>query len=221
MERGRLLEGSRSTTLDPGQVLAEPALPMTSVYFPVDAVICLTILMNNGSTVELAAVGREGMVGLSVFLGGGTLDNVRAITQVPGTSFAVGVKRFDDEVGERGSLADILHVYTNTLLTQAAQEVGCARLHSLEERLSRFLLTTQDRSGTEEFSLTQEFTAEMLGVHRPSVTIAARVLQTAGLISYRRGRVTIVDRDGLESSSCECYGFLASECGHRVEPRPA
>jgi CRP-like cAMP-binding protein len=190
--------------------LFEPDRPSQYVYFPLSAVISVLAKMREGVAVEIATVGREGMVGLEVFLGGEQTP-ASAYCQIAGRAARIGADAFREVVRDSASLTTLLLRYTQAMLTQVAQSVACNRVHSLEERCARWLLATHDRVSGNRFDLTQEFLAEMLGVRRPSVSIAASILQRAGFIRYSRGRIEIVDRAGLESAACECYGVIARE----------
>jgi CRP-like cAMP-binding protein len=212
-ERKRFLARTTRRHLVAREVISEPARTLVHVLFPVGAVISLITTMSDGSAAEVAMVGREGMVGMPVFLGNHTLGNVRAVTQVPGDALAMGVRDLRRAVPGKGRLSDVLDGYANALLAQAAQEVACARLHSLEQRFTRFLLMTSDRAGVEEFPLTHDFLSDLLGVRRPSVSVAANALQVAGLIQYPRGSLTILDVPGLRASTCECYSLITAAFG--------
>jgi CRP-like cAMP-binding protein len=190
--------------------LFEPDRPSQYVYFPQSAVISIHQKMREGAAVEIASVGREGMVGLEVFLGGEQTP-ASAFCQIAGRAARIGAAAFREVVRDSAPLTALLLRYTQATLTELGQSVACNRVHSLEERCARWLLTTHDRVPGNRFDLTQEFLAEMLGVRRPSVSIAASILQRAGFIRYSRGRIEIVDRAGLESAACECYGVLARE----------
>jgi CRP-like cAMP-binding protein len=188
----------------------EPNQPIPYVYFPESGVFSLLVIMGDGAAVEVATVGNEGMVGLPVFLGVSTTPG-RAFAQVPGVSMRMRAYMFNDVLAQNGGLTAILRRYTQAFFVQITQMAACNRLHSIEERCARWLLMTHDQVGSNEFRLTQEFIAQMLGVRRASVTVAAGALQHAGLISYRRGRITIEDREGLEQAACECYGVIRAE----------
>jgi CRP-like cAMP-binding protein len=164
------------------------------------------ISLGDGRVVEAATIGNEGMVGIPALLG---LDftTATATAQVPGDSLRIPTPSFMKAMSRGGPLDLILRRYIAFSLRSAYQAVACNALHSVEERMSRWLLTTQDRVGKSEFLLTQEFLAQMLGVRRQSVQVVAGTLQTAGLITYRRGQVRVMDREGLEAASCECYGI--------------
>ena len=181
--------------------------PIHHVYFPVRGVISLVMDLEEGVSVEAGTIGREGMVGLNVFL------NVprspwRAFCQIPGDALRMPAQDFLSEVRESEALTLILFRYTNAMVASLAQTAACNRAHTLEERMCRWLLTTRDRVDSDDFPLTQEFLGQMLGVRRPSVSLAGIALQNAGLIHYTRGRITILDRKGIEEASCECYEIV-------------
>jgi len=188
-------------------VLVDVGEPIRHVYFPHSAVICLMAVMGEQEIAETATVGPEGAVGVEVLLGKPTAMH-RTLVQIPGAASRIGVREFSAAIQESGSFRALLLRYMGAFLLQVSQSVACNSLHKLEERCSRWLLMAHDRAHRDEFQLTQEFLADMLGVHRPTVTIVARTLQAAGLIKYNRGRLTIVDRRGLEESACECYGIV-------------
>ncbi len=189
--------------------LIEPGTRIYSVYFPLTAVASLLNLVENISGVEIATVGNEGLVGLSVSWGINTF-NPREFVQVsvPGEALVMDTETFAAKVAEGRELTWLVHRYTQAFVTQISQQVACNGLHTIEERCARWTLLTQDRVGSDEFPLTQEFLAQILGVRRPSVTVVAGILQQAGFIRFHRGRITITDRRGLESASCGCYGVL-------------
>jgi CRP-like cAMP-binding protein len=184
-------------------VLYEANRPIANVYFPIGGVHSLLVVMRDGSTVEATTVGNEGMTGLPVFHRAET-SPYRAICQVPGDSLRMRREDFCEELKRNDRLQDVLRRYDQVLMNQMAYSVACNRLHSVEERMCRWLLMTQDRVGQDQIFLTQDFLAQMLGVRRPSVTVVAGVLQKAGLIAYTRGRILVLDRERLEAVSCEC-----------------
>ena len=187
------------------QVLWQPDTTIHSVYFPRTCVISLLTPLADEQPVEAATVGREGMAGTPVVLGV-RVTNLQAITQVSGLAARLDAERFTGYLRQAdGALFALLLRYAQALQEQTAQSVACNRRHAIEERCARWLLMTQDRVGVDQFGLTQDFLAFMLGVRRASVTVAAGMLQQAGLIRYHRGKITVVDRDGLEAASCECY----------------
>ena len=190
--------------------------PSQYVYFPLSGVISIHTKMSEDVAVEIATIGREGMVGLEVFLGGGQTP-AAAFCQVPGRAARIGADAFRAVVRDNAPLTALLLRYTQAMLIQVAQSSACNRVHSLEERCARWLLMTHDRVPGDRFALTQEFLAELLGVRRPSVSIAASILQRAGFVRYSRGRIEIVDRAGLESVACECYGVIAREYERLIE----
>jgi len=190
------------------QVLWHANATIHSLYFPRTCVMSLLTPLVDEQPVEAATIGREGMAGTPVVLGV-RVTNAEAVAQVPGTAVRVDAERFMAHVRQGdGALFGILLRYAQALQEQIAQSVACNRHHSIEERCARWLLMTQDRVGADQFPLTQEFLAFMLGVRRASVTVAAGMLQQAGLIRYQRGRITVLDRTQLEAASCECYAVV-------------
>jgi signal transduction histidine kinase len=209
-EFGRLLPHLERVGLACREVLHPADEPVGHVYFPEDGVVTLLSMMESGASVEVGVVGREGVVGLSSFLGG-DVSPYQAVVLVAGSAVRVRADVFREEVGRGGALLAVLHRYTQALLTQAAQTSACNRLHHVDERVARCLLTVHDRAGGDGFRLTHELMANMLGVRRAGVTEAAVRLREAGLIGYARGSVRILDRGGLESAACECYGVIKGE----------
>jgi CRP-like cAMP-binding protein len=191
-------------------VVYEANEPIPHVYFPTGAVISLVAPMADGATVELATVGREGMVGLPVFLGADTMP-CRASGQVPGDALRMEAGAFQAEVRRNGPLVRVLNRYTHALFNQAALVLACNGVHPAGQRFARSLLQTHDRVGADRFLLTQEFVARMLGVRRARVSASAGQLRKAGLIHYARGWMTILDRPGLEAASCDCYRVIGRE----------
>jgi len=208
-ESSRLLALAETVALRPLEELHQQDSPLPHVYFPKSGVLSSVIAVGEGRVVEAATIGNEGMVGLPALLG---LDftTATATSQVPGDSLRIPTPSFVQALKRSGPLDLILRRYIAFSLRSAYQAVACNALHSAEERMCRWLLTTQDRVGKGEFLLTQEFLAEMLGVRRQTVQVVAGTLQTAGLITYRRGLVRVVDREGLEATSCECYGITTA-----------
>lgn len=201
-----LTAASELVRLERGATLIAPNVLPEAVFFPQDCVASL-VGATVGGMVEVATIGREGMVGLPILLGGEPMPS-RTFVQVPGVARRIQVAAFRRLIADDAALRERLLRYVQALFAQVSQSVACNRLHSLEERCARWLLMTHDRVGRDEFSLTHEFLAEMLGVRRPSVSIAARTLQDAGGIRYRRGRVAILNRRRLEQAACECYGVV-------------
>ncbi len=189
------------------QHLYEAERPIESVYFLHQGVASLLTDLEDGTSIEVATVGPEGMVGLSVFLDHSLIAG-RAFIQVPGEGSQIETAAFRRALGHTPCLHRLLSRYTLALLNQLAQNSACNRAHAIEQRLARWLLMTQDRVHSATFPLTQEFMAQMLGASRPTVSIAASILMKAGLISYVRGNITVTDRPGLEAAACECYGVI-------------
>ncbi len=190
-------------------VLFEPGQVIEHVYFPLDGVISLVTPLRDGNMVEVATVGNEGVVGVPLVLGGSLV--VRAISGVAGRTLRMTAKDFLDALESDPAVRDIVNDYLQAIFGQISQAAACNRLHSNEERLSRWLLMSHDRVGANVFAITHEFLSQMLGSRRATVTLSARVLQGAGLIRYHRGEVTIIDRAGLEAASCECYRVIREE----------
>lgn len=210
-ELERLLPALAPVSFELKHRLLEPGKAIGSVYFPVSAVVSLLTTMDDDSCVEVATIGNEGIVGVPVFLGAqamGARDLYQV--QVPGRTVAMDTATFLEATG-RDPLRGLVERYAQALFSQVTQQVACNGLHSVEERCSRWMLLTHDRVGSNEFPLTQEFLSQMLGVRRASVTLAAGALQNAGFIRYSRGRIAIIDRDGLENASCECYRTIRTE----------
>jgi CRP-like cAMP-binding protein len=191
-------------------ILQEPYEPISHAYFPNSGVFSVVNEPNPGEIVEVATIEPEGMFGFSLVFGTRTMPN-RVFVQIPGEGFRIEANRFIRFVEDHPEFRLVLMRYMMALLNQVAQNASCNRLHEVQERCARWLLHTHDRVEGDSFPLTQEFLAQMLGVHRPTVSIAAGILQKAGFISYVRGVITIVDRPGLESASCECYRLVVRE----------
>jgi CRP-like cAMP-binding protein len=209
-EYKRLLPNLESVYLPHGQVIYEPHEPIKYVYFPTDAVMSLINLMEDGAGVEAGTVGNEGMVGIFVFLAGDHSVN-QAVTQIPGNAVRMRADLFKHNVIPDSPLYKLLQRYTQALLSQICQSVTSDGLHSIEKRCCRWLLMTQDRVEGNQFPLTQEYLAYMLGVRRASVSEVCNLLQKAGFISYSRGSITILNRQALENTSCTCYAIIKDE----------
>ena len=209
-EYERLLPGLKRIPLNFGEVLYEPGDTIKHVYFPNDSIVSLLSAMPERSTLEVGMVGNEGFAGLSIFMGV-NVSQTRALVQGAGSAMRMTSSAVRHEANHLGALHSLLHRYSHSLLTQVSQSVACNRFHSVDARLARWLLMTSDRLGLEEFRLTQEFMSNMLGVRREGVNKAAGTLQTAKLIRYSRGMITILDRPGLEAKSCECYAIIKAE----------
>jgi CRP-like cAMP-binding protein len=197
------------------QALHEADEALEHVYFPHRGVVSWVMDMEDGTVVEVATVGPEGMVGVPVFLDASLILG-RSFAQVPGEASRIEASAFREALDRTPRLRQLLSRYTMTLLNQLAQNSACNRTHEIEQRLARWLLMTHDRVNADTFPLTQEFMAHMLAVSRPTVSIAAGILQKAGLISYWRGNVTVTDRPGLEAASCECYRIVRAQFDHLV-----
>ncbi|HEX5863105.1 MAG TPA: Crp/Fnr family transcriptional regulator [Casimicrobiaceae bacterium] len=193
-----------------GEVLYESGVELRYVYFPTTSIVSLLYVMEDGASAEIAIVGNEGILGISLFMGGDTTPS-RAVVQSAGHGFRLKADLLKDEFGRFGPTMHLLLRYTQALITQMSQTAVCNRHHSVDQQLCRWLLLSLDRLQTNELSMTQELIANMLGVRREGVTEAAGKLQEAGLINYRRGRITVLDRPGLEARSCECYQVVKTE----------
>ena len=205
-----LLPQLSSVSFDLGQVVYEFGGQLDYVYFPTTAIVSLLYTMENGSSAEMGLTGNDGVVGIALFMGGGTMPN-RAVIQSAGAAVKMKVKVLQDEFAKGGKFQYLLLRYTQALITQISQTAVCNRLHSVEQQLCRWLLLSHDRLNTNELIMTQELIAGMLGVRREGVTVAAGRLQDAGAISYVRGHITILDRERLENSVCECYRVVRDE----------
>jgi len=193
-----------------GDVLHESGTQMSYVYFPTDSIISLLYVMEDGASAEIAVVGNEGIVGVSLFMGGETTPS-RAVVQSAGHAYRLRGQLLKNEFFLAGPMQRLLLRYTQVLLTQMAQTAVCNRHHSLDQQLCRWLLLSLDRLPSSELVMTQELIANMLGVRREGVTEAAGNLQRAGLIRYQRGRISVLDRSGLEARVCECYAVVRKE----------
>ena len=203
-----------------GQVLYEPGVTLAQVYFPVTAIVSLLYVMQNGASAEIAVVGNEGMVGISLFMGGESTPS-RAVVQSAGQGYCVPAQMIKDEFNNSGPVMHVLLRYTQALITQMAQTAVCNRHHSLDQQLCRWLLLSLDRLVGSELVMTQELIANMLGVRREGVTEGALKLQQAGIIKYARGRITVLDRTALEGRTCECYAVVKNEYDRLLPARLA
>lgn len=192
------------------QRVYDPDVPIQHVYFPLGSVYSLVAVAGERAAVEVATIGREGMVGLQVFLGALTSPH-SAFCQISGRAARLTVEQFHAALRRNGTLHEALNRQTQSTMVQIAQNVVCNATHRANQRAARWLLTTHDRVGREDFELTQEFLAQMLGIRRPTASEVAAGLQDAGLIRYVRGRMSIVDRQGLEQESCDCYRIVRRE----------
>lgn len=193
-----------------GHVVYESGCAMNHVYFPTSAIVSLLYVMENGASAEIAVVGHEGVVGISVFMGGESTPS-RAVVQSAGEGFRLKANAVKDEFSRSGPVMHLMLRYTQALITQMAQTAVCNRHHQVEQQLCRWLLLSLDRLSGNELMMTQDLIANMLGVRREGVTEAALKLQRRGLIRYARGHITVLDRAGLEHSTCECYEVVKKE----------
>jgi CRP-like cAMP-binding protein len=194
-----------------GGVVYESGSRLDHVYFPTNSIVSLLYVMADGASAEIAVVGNEGLVGVALFMGGETTPS-RAIVQSAGHAYRLKSHLLKQEFTRAGAMQHLLLRYTQALLTQMAQTAVCNRHHSVDQQLCRWLLLSLDRLPSNELTMTQELIANMLGVRREGVTESAGKLQSAGLIHYSRGRITVLDRPGLEARACECYGVVKREC---------
>ena len=193
-----------------GQMLYEPGTQLRHAFFPTTSIVSLHYVTETGASAETAGVGKEGVVGYSLFMGGETTPS-SAVVQTAGHAYRLDRHVLQSEFNRAGALQRLLLRYTQALMTQMAQSAVCNRHHSVEQQLCRWLLLTMDRVPARELVMTQELVASMLGVRRESVTEAAGNLQTAGYIRYRRGHIAVLEREGLEARACECYGVVKKE----------
>lgn len=203
----KLRSACQSIELVNSQVLLEEGAPFANVYFPESGIISTVSVFETGQVAELAATGFEGMVSVAAILGGESAFD-RSLVQMPGSALTMDIKTFRRMQRELPVFRNRLRSYARAFLGQTMQSVACNGVHSVEERCARWLLMARDRSDSDVLPLTQEFLAQMLGVSRPAVNLVARTLQSAGLIRYRRGEISILDRQGLEEVSFECYGLI-------------
>ena len=193
-----------------GKVLYESGDALRHVYFPTDSIVSLLYVMENGASAEISVVGNEGLIGVSLFMGGESTPS-RAIVQSAGSAYRLLGQRLKDEFNRHGELLLLMLRYTQSLITQMAQTAVCNRHHSIDQQLCRWLLLSLDRLPSNHLVMTQELIANMLGVRREGVTDAAGKLQKLGVIEYTRGQITVLDRPKLESLSCECYAVVKKE----------
>ena len=193
-----------------GEMLYEPGGQLQYAYFPTTAIVSLHYVMESGASAESAGVGNEGVVGISLFMGGNTTPS-SAVVQTAGHAYRLQGRLLKQEFNRAGLMQRLLLRYTQALMTQVAQTAACTRHHSVEQQLCRWLLLTLDRMPTNELIMTQELVASMLGVRREGITEAAGKLRQAGFIRYRRGHIAVLERSGLEASACECYAVVRKE----------
>ena len=216
----RWLPQLEAVELPLGRVLYESQTVLKDVYFPTTAIVSLLYVMEDGASAEIAVVGKEGIVGVSLFMGGESTPS-RAVVQSAGRGYRLAAPALKEEFGRSSPVLHLLLRYTQALITQMAQTAVCNRHHSLDQQLCRWLLLSLDRLDGMELVMTQELIANMLGVRREGVTEAALKLQKAGLIRYARGHITTLDRPALEARTCECYGVVKREYDRLLPDRPA
>ena len=209
-ESKRLLPLLELVPMPLGDVIYESGSQLRHVYFPTTSIVSLLYVMEDGASAEIAVVGNEGIIGVALFMGGETTPS-RAVVQSAGYAYRLKGQLLKQEFNRSGALQHLLLRYTQALITQMAQTAVCNRHHSVDQQLCRWLLLSLDRLPSNELTMTQELIANMLGVRREGVTEAAGKLQNAGLIHYSRGRITVLDRPGLEANACECYQVVKKE----------
>ncbi len=219
-ERRRWLPQLELVEMPLGQVLYESGGTLSHVYFPTTAIVSLLYVMENGASAEIAVVGNEGIVGISLFMGGDSTSS-RAVVQSAGLGLRLKAQILKDDFNRAGPVLHLLLRYTQALITQMAQTAVCNRHHSLDQQLCRWLLLSLDRLEGKELVMTQELIANMLGVRREGVTEGALKLQQAGLIRYARGHISVLDRDGLQKRTCECYAVVKKEYDRLLPEKPA
>ena len=216
-ERDRLFPHMKVIEMPLGTVLYESGAALRDIYFPIDSIVSLLYVLKNGASAEIAVVGNDGAIGVALFMGGETTPN-RAVVQSAGSAYRLPGQRLKDEFNRNGNLLRVLLLYTQSLITQMAQTAVCNRHHSVDQQLCRWLLLSLDRLSSDTLTMTQELMANMLGVRREGVTVAAGKLQELGVIKYSRGRITVLDRPKLESLSCECYAVVKKETDRLRSP---
>jgi CRP-like cAMP-binding protein len=216
--RDRVYANLSLVELELGAVVYESGSQMNFVYFPIDSIVSLLYVMENGDSAEISVVGNEGMVGVAILLGGESTPN-RAVVQSAGHAYRLSRTKLITELKANSSLRNLLMRFTQTLMTQMSQTAVCNRHHTIDQQLCRWLLLSLDRLSGDELVMTQELIANMLGVRREGVTESAGKLQKLGVISYNRGKITVLDREKLESLSCECYEVVKKETD-RLFPKP-
>jgi len=210
-ELGRWKPHLELVDLTLGQVLSEPGAELAYAYFPVTSIVSLLYVMEDGESAEIALVGRDGLVGVTLFMGGNS-TTIRAVVQSAGKGYRLAASELTAAVGRGGETLRVLLLYTQSLLTQMTQTAACNRHHTLNQQFCRWLLLSFDRLHGKEMVMTQKLVAKMLGVGSDEVTTEATALELTGAIGYQDGRITLLDRATLEASSCECYGVVRDEC---------
>jgi len=218
-ERERLFPHLKLVTLPLGEALYESGDTLRHIYFPTDSIVSLLYVLKDGASAEIAVVGKDGAIGVALFMGGETTTN-RAIVQSAGSAYKLAGARLNEEFERHGETLHILLRYTQALLTQMAQTAVCNRHHSVDQQLCRWLLLSLDRLPSTELAMTQELIANMLGVRREGVTEAAGKLQKLGVITYHRGHISVLDRPRLEKLCCECYAVVRKETDRLLPLHP-
>ncbi|MDQ6627538.1 MAG: Crp/Fnr family transcriptional regulator [Pseudomonadota bacterium] len=201
-----------------GQVICEPGAELPYAYFPVTAIVSLLYVMEDGESAEIALIGNDGLVGVTLFMGGNS-STIRAVVQSAGKGYRLPASALEAEVARGGATLRLLLLYTQSLLTQMTQTAACNKHHSLNQQFCRWLLLSFDRLQGDAMVMTQKLIAKMLGVSGGEVTVTATAVQASGAISYRDGRIKLLDRAILEASSCECYGVVKRECDRLLPKR--
>ena len=208
----KLIVNMELVSLEQGKILHYASETIKDLYFPIDCLISITTTMSDGTTAETGVVGNREVVGVNAFMGGKETTQTEFIVQIAGSAMKADAQPLLEEFDRNKELRDVLLRYTQALIAQISQTTACNSLHSLEQRLARWLLEAQDRLDSSfELKLTQEFIADMLGVRRAGVTQAAQKLQTSGIIQYKRGHIKILNQQGLEATSCECFKVVKDE----------
>ena len=214
----RLAESWQIVNLKRGHILHFPGQEIQNVYFPLDCLISITVTMGEGRTVEAGIVGSREMVGVNAFMGGRETNQTEYVCQSPGTAIKVEASLFLDEFNSDKTVRDVMLKFTQAYIAQLSQNVACNRLHTIEQRLARWMLECRDRLKTDDVSMTHEFISEMLGVRRAGITEIAGKLQERNLIESTRGTLRVIDSDGLKAASCECFGMLLDEYDRLLGP---
>lgn len=207
----KLSPNLKRVSLEQGTILHHPGETIKDLYFPIDCLLSITITMNDGSTAEAGMVGNREVIGVNAFMGGRETTQTEYIVQIAGSAIKADARPLLEEFDRNKKLRDVLLRYTQALIAQISQTTACNSLHVLDQRLARWLLEAQDRVDSDDLKVTQEFISHMLGVRRAGVTQAAQKLQEKGLIRYHRGHVQILEQQGLEAASCECFMTLREE----------
>lgn len=207
----KLAPNLKQVSLEQGKILHHPGETIKHLYFPIDCLLSITVTMLDGATVEAGLIGNREVIGVNAFMGGRETTQTEYIVQMAGSAMKIDAELLLEEFDRNKNLRDVLLRYTQALIAQISQTTGCNSLHVLDRRLARWLLEAQDRVDSKDLKLTQEFIGHMLGVRRAGITQAAQKLQQKGLIRYQRGHVHILDQQGLEASSCECFKVLREE----------